>query len=1018
MNVRRVRVALLCAFLLHGLFILTARYRLSYDAYTHMFFADHYLRDWWSLWEPRWFGGFTVVTYPPLVHQILGLLGRLIGVDAAYAALGWAVVTAYPLGVYAFSRVFCGRSASGYAALGAALLCSIYYSAYAFGQLPTLTAALFTLFAMAALAEYLRAGSRLSGALAVALIAVVAASHHATLLLLPWAVGAVVLHTLLNDEPDPAALSKRLAGFALFSILAAALVIWPFWAWGLGQEIQTPIDHLSRHNFLQDPFGLVAFFLPMYGPLIVFIPFAIWLARSRRYVALSLAFFILLLLGLGGTSPLPHWLFGDAWVWLTYDRFALWATIFLLPFFGSAMILARRWLPGLVSVKLELVARRYPKPLMNLRSRVNPRNWASTITFGIFALVALIAGFIPNILHTQPETIHMQPVVDFLAADGRSQWRYLTFGFGDQFAYLSRLTDAATIDGSYFTARTLPELRASGIGQIDMALWSAEGLPALDPILRASSAHGVRWAFVARPEYSPVMRRNGWVRSSTLSNGVQVWENPEATVPPADPRPPADPLAAFSWGVLPLLALCIAASLAGLRLRPIAARQTLAGIQWIAIGLLPIGLVFWYFRPLTGIEHRYVYFVYDNALFFLSDALAVIAVLASRLERAFESKSVLDSEAPRRTFDVMQLFSSLTPWFLALCILASVSILWSVDRRISLYVSLHLWLVFAFYQSLRRKPELWRALAYGGVAALVLQILFGALEFAAQSTAALTPLGLKWVPAIEPAMPGVSVVMAYDATRVLRVYGSLPHPNILASTIIALLAGPIALFVRGTRRTIWMPILFGLSAGLLVLTFSRAAWIGLAVAAIVVIVRRAALQRKRLIVLALVGAIGIIAAALPLREYVLIRVTNGPVHTEQVSWGIRMWLAQRALTMIGRHPLLGVGIGAHTITSARDMVRDIADIPDDVIVEPVHNLPLLIQSELGLAGTAILIGLSVTLLRGSLRAQRPETIVFSAAMLGLCAIELFDHALWTLAPGRVLFGTMLGLWAGQISAED
>ncbi|HEY2981077.1 MAG TPA: O-antigen ligase family protein [Anaerolineales bacterium] len=1018
MNVRRVRVALLCAFLLHGLFILTARYRLSYDAYTHMFFADHYLRDWWSLWEPRWFGGFTVVTYPPLVHQILGLLGHLIGVDAAYAAVCWTVVTAYPLGVYAFSRIFCGRSASGFAALGAALLCSIYYSAYAFGQLPTLAAALFTLFAMAALAEYLRTGRRLSGALAVALIAVVAASHHATLLLLPWAVGAVFLHILLNETPDRAALFKRLASFALFSILAASFVIWPFWAWGLGQEIQTPIDHLSRHSFLQDPYGLVAFFLPMYGPLIVFIPFAFWLARSRRYVALSLAFFILLLLGLGGTTPLPRWLFGRGWVWLTYDRFALWATFFLLPFFGSAMVLARRWLPGLVSVKLELVARRDRKPWLDLRSRVNPRNWASTITLGIFALVALIAGFIPNILHTQPETVSMQPIVDFLADDDRAHWRYVTFGFGDQFAYLSRLTDATTIDGSYFTARTLPELRASGIGQIDMALWSAEGLPALDPILRASSERGVRWAFVARREYAPVLRRNGWVPTRALSNGIQVWENPAAALPPADASPAADPLATFSWGALPLLALYLAAALAGLRLRPVATRQTLAGIHWFAIGLLPISLVFWYFRALTEIQHRYVYFVYDNALFYLSDALAVIAVLTSALERAFEPKSVLDSEAPRRPFDVMQLLSSLTPWLLALCILASLSILWSVDRRISLYVSLHLWLVFGLYRSLQQRPQVWRAFAYGSCTALVLQIFFGGMEFAAQSTAALAPLALKWLPAIEPAMPGVSVVMAYDATRVLRVYGSLPHPNILASMIVAFLAGPVAVFVRGKRRDIWMPILFGLSAALLVLTFSRAAWIGLAVAAMVVIVRRAAFDSGRLIVLALVGSIGLAAVALPLSEYVLIRVTNGPVHTEQVSWGMRMWLAQRALTMIGRHPLLGVGIGAHTITSARDMVRDIADVPDDVIVEPVHNLPLLVQSELGLLGTAILIGLAVTLVRGSLHARRPEAIVISAAVLGLCAIGLFDHALWTLAPGRVLFAAMLGLWAGLVRPEE
>ena len=30
----------------------------SFDAYTHLFFADHYRRWWFDLFEPRWFGGF------------------------------------------------------------------------------------------------------------------------------------------------------------------------------------------------------------------------------------------------------------------------------------------------------------------------------------------------------------------------------------------------------------------------------------------------------------------------------------------------------------------------------------------------------------------------------------------------------------------------------------------------------------------------------------------------------------------------------------------------------------------------------------------------------------------------------------------------------------------------------------------------------------------------------------------------------------------------------------------------
>src|SRR5512133_548959 len=116
---KRVRWATGLSFVLQGFFILTARYRLSYDAYNHMFFGDHYRLDWWSLWEPRWYTGFEVTSYPPLVHQLIGLFGHLMGVDAAFGLLLWAVLSAYPLAVYAFCRIFTGKVAAGYTALGA-----------------------------------------------------------------------------------------------------------------------------------------------------------------------------------------------------------------------------------------------------------------------------------------------------------------------------------------------------------------------------------------------------------------------------------------------------------------------------------------------------------------------------------------------------------------------------------------------------------------------------------------------------------------------------------------------------------------------------------------------------------------------------------------------------------------------------------------------------------------------------------------------------------------------------------
>jgi hypothetical protein len=1006
-----VRLAVLLAFALHGVLILTAQYQLSFDAYTHMFFGDHYRLDWWSLWEPRWYTGFSVTSYPPLVHQLIGLLDHLTGVDAAFATLLWATLTAYPLAVYAFSRVFVGRTAAGYAALGAAVTPSVYLAAHAFGQLPTLMATLFALFGMAALAEFLRHGGRLNCALALALFMVVMAAHHATLLFLPWVVAGLVIHLLLNEKTKRGTLFSRLGIFLFLAVVAGLAVIWPFWAWGRGQGIQTPIDHPSRHNFFADSFAVIAFFLPVYGPLMVLIPFALWMGlRQRRYSGLTIAFLPLFILGLGDTTPLPRILFRAGWEWLTYDRFAFWASLALLPFFGLAMLLARQRLPKYLGYRIHM---RFPRIQIKRRKADSwppmplgrPRRWVTTSIFIFMALIAMIVGKLSTLVPFEPAKIDMKPIVSFLARKNHAEWRYLTFGFGDQLAYLSTLTKATTIDGSYHTARPLPELRESGIAQIDTAFWTVKGLRALDPILQKSGGHGVRWGFVSLAVYIPVLKRNGWVRLTKLDNGIQVWENPSAVRPEPTPPPPYDPLASFSWGVFPLLSLVIATALAATRWRPLSAQKVWLRIHQITIGILPIGLCFWYTLTLVKTPIEGVYFTYTDGLLFASDVLALVAFFSWLIARF-----TLTPRPPNSRKHGIWGTWPLGRWGLALCLLASLSILWSTDWRVSLSVSLHLWLVLGVFLSVQDRPEIWRTIALGFCVALAAQILIGFWQFSAQSTAFLNPLGLNWPGELDAAMRGASVVQLPDGLRWLRAYGTLPHPNMLGGFVLLFLAGPAAFFLLKAGRERRALVLFTGGVSLLVLTFSRSAWVGLAAAGLVLAFHSRKLERKRLITIALAGLTGLLAAAVPLYPLIFTRAGPGPVATEEFSNEARGWLIQSTLNMIRNHPLLGVGVGAYIVEYARHASYG-------YLIEPVHNLPLLVIAELGIAGALIVIGLSWYILNGVLRAKRAETVVFSAVLVGLLVTSLFDHYLWTLAPGQMLLGLALGLWAGQIKQE-
>lgn len=973
---RALRLGVLFSFLFHGALILTARYRLSYDAYNHMFFGDHYRMDWWSLWDARWYTGFYVNSYPPLVHQLIGAFSHVVGIDHAFALILWIVLTILPWAVYAFARIFVGKSSAGYAALGTAFLPSVYLTAHIFGQLPTLAGAVTALFGMAALNQYLSHGSRLSAALTVSFLSTVMAFHHATLLFLPWLVLAVSTHLLLVRQVQWHTLATRLLVVGALSIVAMLIVIWPFWEWGRTQSIQTPIDHASRHNFFQDPLAALLFFVPMYGPLAVIIPAALRLSRDRQFISLGIVFLILFLLGLGNTTPLPRLLFGKGWEWLTYDRFAFWATLTLMPFLGMIVILLRR------------------RGSRGTRTKI----------FLTLATTSLVVGLLTAFLPLQPGAVDMRQVVGFLKEKRHSGWRYVTFGFGDQMALLSTLTTSTTIDGSYHTARTLPELRTSGIGQIDSAFWLPNGLAALNPILQKAGEHGVKWAFVNVPQYIPVLERNGWLKFKTLKGGIQVWENPKA-VPPFIPKSPsADTFAAFSWGTLPVLSLITSMSLGALSIWQAQAEKALRAIYTFLVSLLPLALCFWYYKTISPFPQERVYFIYTDALFFLANALMLLAVILWLSTKIAQPPQLWRSIPVGSITQLLFTNSLLLPS--TFCLLAILSSLWSRDWRTSLYISLQIILVFLFILSLRDWSFAWKPVLLGFCAALSLQLITGVIEFMQQSTYFLSPLHLNWPGPFDASVRGAVVVQLPGGESFLRAYGTLPHPNILGGFTLIFLLAPITFFIRKKNPDNLALLLLIPGISLLALTFSRSAWLALAVFCSVLVWKSNYLDRKRLVLLLVTIGLSLAITLFPYRELVQARTVNTSSHAEEFSFLGRAWLNGEAVKIFQEYPLTGVGIGSFIIELGRRA-------GEGYIVEPAHNILLLAGAELGILGIGIVIFLAVFFAYRLFKTQNQNAILVGAVLTGLGCISLFDHYVWTLAPGRMMLGLVIGLFAGQ-----
>jgi O-antigen ligase len=119
---------------------------------------------------------------------------------------------------------------------------------------------------------------------------------------------------------------------------------------------------------------------------------------------------------------------------------------------------------------------------------------------------------------------------------------------------------------------------------------------------------------------------------------------------------------------------------------------------------------------------------------------------------------------------------------------------------------------------------------------------------------------------------------------------------------------------------------------------------------------------------------------------------------------------EQALNVIRQHPWTGVGIGSFVIELSNTAVKGAP-------IEPVHDVFLLATAELGVIGLILMVGLFISIALGIFRSKSPQAILAGAAVTGLGVISLFDHYLWTIAPGRVMLGLALGFWAGQVAHD-
>ena len=188
-----------------------------------------------------------------------------------------------------------------------------------------------------------------------------------------------------------------------------------------------------------------------------------------------------------------------------------------------------------------------------------------------------------------------------------------------------------------------------------------------------------------------------------------------------------------------MLAFITTVALGTLRIWPIHAEQVLRSIHAFVVGLIPLSLCFWYYHTVEEFPHSRVYFTYSSALFFLSDALVVLAVILW-----LSAKIAHPTQITITRQKLHALFSDLRLPLFAIFLLSSFSVAWSSDWRTSLYIAVHFWLIFLLILSLHDWRDVWKPVIFGLCAALSIQLIAGFAGFTLQSTAFLNPLQMNW----------------------------------------------------------------------------------------------------------------------------------------------------------------------------------------------------------------------------------------------------------------------------------
>lgn len=416
--------------------------------------------------------------------------------------------------------------------------------------------------------------------------------------------------------------------------------------------------------------------------------------------------------------------------------------------------------------------------------------------------------------------------------------------------------------------------------------------------------------------------------------------------------------------------------------------------------ILEIGIYFLVF--LLPLQTRYFvkesflggsYWEYGSISLYLVDFLIVFLLLISIVEILKSKKAFLI----KKSFFFLGIFE----------FFVFISIFFAPSKSLALYGYFKILLGLGFFFLISESKFDNKKITLSFLSGVFLEAIFGIWQFFNNFSFANKYLGIA---EHNPSTPGTFVVELENGKRVLRAIGGLDHPNIYAIFIFL----GIFVFVRylltlknrerlGYKKQLTYFLILSLFTFSFLISFSRSAYLIFAFYILFLFFWSLKDRKRRFFILKIISTFALLTILTFFSfKNIFLQRLNPDSRLENISNTTRLSQIEASKNIINDNFFFGVGINNYT----NYLKEEDLSVREAWNYQPVHNVYLLVLSELGILGfLSFLVIFCFFLYKSYISKLYFDLFLLSSVLFAF----LFDHWLWSLHFGLIFQFFILGL---------